>query len=104
MIWEAFGEELFLTRGLIDPRLLHLQHWQLGSLPLVPPGKLIAIDICMHFSSLFFLVYMRVCVCGMCIWYVCSVYMWCVHGICVCGVCVYMVCVYLVCVVYVVCG
>ena len=23
----------------IEPRLLHLLHWQAGSLPLVPPGK-----------------------------------------------------------------
>ena len=29
---------IFLTQGL-NPRLLHLLHWQAGSLPLVPPGK-----------------------------------------------------------------
>ena len=29
---------IFLTQGL-DPCFLHLLHWQLGSLPLVPPGN-----------------------------------------------------------------
>ena len=29
---------IFLTQGL-NPRLLHLVHWQADSLPLVPPGK-----------------------------------------------------------------
>ena len=29
---------IFLTHGL-NPYLLHLHHWQAGSLPLVPPGK-----------------------------------------------------------------
>ena len=34
----AFLEGIFLTQGL-NPCLLHLLHWQAGSLPLVPPGK-----------------------------------------------------------------
>ena len=29
---------IFLTQGL-NPRFLHLLHWQVGSLPPVPPGK-----------------------------------------------------------------
>ena len=29
---------IFPTEGL-NPHLLHLQHWQAGSSPLVPPGK-----------------------------------------------------------------
>ena len=29
---------VFLTQGL-NPRLLHLLHWQAGSLPLAPLGK-----------------------------------------------------------------
>ena len=29
---------IFLAQGL-NPRLLSVQHWQVGSLPLVPPGK-----------------------------------------------------------------
>ena len=29
---------IFLTQGS-NPHLLHLLHWQAGSLPLVPPGK-----------------------------------------------------------------
>ena len=29
---------IFLTQGL-NLHLLHLLHWQVGSLPLVPPGK-----------------------------------------------------------------
>ena len=29
---------IFPTQGL-NPHLLHLLHWQAGSLPLVPPGK-----------------------------------------------------------------
>ena len=31
-------QELFPTQGL-NPRLLHLLHWQVDSLPLAPPGK-----------------------------------------------------------------
>ena len=31
-------QEIFLTRGL-NSHLLHLLHWQAGSLPLVPAGK-----------------------------------------------------------------
>ena len=30
--------QIFPTQGL-NPRLLHLLHWQAGSLSLVPPGK-----------------------------------------------------------------
>ena len=31
-------QRIFLTQGL-NPCLLHLLHWQVGSLPLAPPGK-----------------------------------------------------------------
>ena len=34
----AFLHGIFPTQGL-NLRLLHLLHWQVGSLPLVPPGK-----------------------------------------------------------------
>ena len=32
------SQGIFLTQGL-NPCLLHLLYWQVGSLPLVPPGK-----------------------------------------------------------------
>ena len=35
---------IFLTQGL-NPHLLHLLHWQMGSLPLPPPEKLISVYI-----------------------------------------------------------
>jgi len=34
----TFLQGIFMTQGL-DPRLLHLLHWQADSLPLAPPGK-----------------------------------------------------------------
>ena len=34
----ALLQRIFPTQGL-NPHLLHLLHWQAGSLPLVPPGK-----------------------------------------------------------------
>ena len=34
----ALLQGIFLTQGL-NPRLLHLLHWQVDSLPLVPPGQ-----------------------------------------------------------------
>ena len=34
----ALLQEIFLTQGL-NPHLLCLLFWQVGSLPLVPPGK-----------------------------------------------------------------
>ena len=34
----AILQGIFLTQGL-NPCLLHLLHWQAGSLPLMPPGK-----------------------------------------------------------------
>ena len=34
----AFLQRIFLIQGL-SPHVLHLLHWQEGSLPLVPPGK-----------------------------------------------------------------
>ena len=43
----ALLQVIFLTQGS-NPHLLHLPHWQEGSVPLVPPGKP---------------TYMRVCVC-----------------------------------------
>ena len=36
--FHALLQRIFLTQGL-SPCLLHLLHWQVGSLPLVPPGK-----------------------------------------------------------------
>jgi len=36
----ALLQGIFLTQGL-NPRLLYLLHWQTGSLPLMPPGKLL---------------------------------------------------------------
>ena len=38
--WVAMSSSrgIFPTQGL-NPYLLHLLHWQVGSLPLVPPGK-----------------------------------------------------------------
>ena len=38
MGYHALLQGIFLTQGS-NPRLLHLLHWQVGSLPLVPPGK-----------------------------------------------------------------
>ena len=32
------GKRIFLTQGY-NPCLLHLLHWQAGSIPLAPPGK-----------------------------------------------------------------
>ena len=34
----ALLQGIFPTQGL-NPHLFHLLHWQVGSLPLVPPGK-----------------------------------------------------------------
>ena len=34
----ALLQVIFLTQGL-NPHLLHLLHWQVDSLPLVPPGQ-----------------------------------------------------------------
>ena len=36
---QAFLQGIFLTQGL-NPPILCFLHWQMGSLPLVPPGKL----------------------------------------------------------------
>ena len=45
----------FLTPGdLPSPgikRLIHLLHWQVNSLPLVPPGKPVRLHVCMHARS-----------------------------------------------------
>ena len=41
---------IFPTQGS-NPHLLHLQHWQEGSLPLAPPGK--TMYICILFQILF---------------------------------------------------
>ena len=38
MGYHALLQGIFLTQGS-NPRLLYLLHWQVGSLPLVPPGK-----------------------------------------------------------------
>ena len=37
-VCHALLQGIFLTQGL-NPALLHLLHWQVGSLPLAPPGK-----------------------------------------------------------------
>ena len=37
-------QKIFPTQGL-DPHFLCLLHWQVGSLPLVPPGKPIGADL-----------------------------------------------------------
>ena len=39
---------IFLTQGS-NPCLLHLLHWQVGSLPLAPPGKHIIISLVLLF-------------------------------------------------------
>ena len=47
---------IFLTQGS-NPHLLHLLHWQAGSLPLVPAGKSIGIPhvlLIVHLVSRFF--------------------------------------------------
>ena len=36
--FHAFLQRIFPTQGS-NPRLLGLLHWQVGSLPLLPPGK-----------------------------------------------------------------
>ena len=41
----ALLQGIFPNQGL-NPCLLSLQHWQAGSLPLVPPGKPIGINTC----------------------------------------------------------
>ena len=38
-------QEIFPTQGL-NLQLLHFLHWQVGSLPLVPPGKPSSISLC----------------------------------------------------------
>ena len=60
-LWDALGKNtevgyhgllqaIFLTQGL-NSRLLHLPHWQVGSLPLAPPGKpLISLQILINCS------------------------------------------------------
>ena len=61
---------IFQTHGL-NLHLLHLLHWQVGSLPLAPPGK--PMCVCVYVWG------MCVCVCGrVCVWSVC------VWGGCVC--------------------
>ena len=37
-------QQIFLTEGL-KPHHLYLLHWQAGSLPLVPPGKLMILCV-----------------------------------------------------------
>ena len=50
--WDSVGKDtgvgchallqgIFPTQGL-NPHLLHLLHWQVGSLPVVPPGKAVS--------------------------------------------------------------
>jgi len=59
-------QEIFPTQGP-NPRLLHLLHWQAGSLPLLPPGKpntppyYIIIDYIPH--TVDGCIYVCVCVC-----------------------------------------
>ena len=42
----ALLQVIFLTQGS-NPHLLHLPHWQEGSLPLVPPGKPTYMSVCL---------------------------------------------------------
>ena len=51
--YHALLQGIFLTQGL-NPRLLCVQHWQAGSLPLAPPGKPIYIYIYIHTPHLFY--------------------------------------------------
>ena len=46
--FQDFIQGIFLIQGL-NPHLLCLLHWQMGSLPLTPPGKpYINIHMCIH--------------------------------------------------------
>ena len=70
----ALLQEIFPTQGS-NPHLLHLLHWQMGTLPLGPPGKptniyiytyiYIYIHICVYIyiyiAFFFFLLYRAVC-------------------------------------------
>ena len=48
---DALLQEIFLTQGS-NPHLSHLQHWQAGSLPLVPPKKPRNTDYHIHNSGI----------------------------------------------------
>ena len=48
MYCHALFQEIFPTQAL-NPHLLWLLHWQAGSLPLAPPGK-VTLFISLHFS------------------------------------------------------
>ena len=55
----ALLQGIFLTQGL-NPGLLYLLHWQVGSLPLVPPGKpeaCMCVCVCMHIYILFHIIF-----------------------------------------------
>ena len=65
-------------------RLLHLLHWQVGSLQPAPPGKPVCVRMCVCGGG--------VCMCVGCV-YVCVCM--CVWGVCVKCVCVWGVRVYI---------
>ena len=46
----ALLQGIFLTQGS-NPHLLHLLHWQAGSLPLAPPGKPSGWDIDLNYCD-----------------------------------------------------
>ena len=74
---------IFQTQGM-NLRLLHLLHWQVGSLQPAPPGKPVCVYVCVCGVCVY------VCVCGVCV-YVCGVCVCvCVKCVCVWGVCVYI--------------
>ena len=61
--FHALLQGIFLTQES-NPRLVRLPHWQVGSLPLVPPGKHFTAShthscILLHLSPLFFFLYLH---------------------------------------------
>ena len=56
----ALLQGIFRTQGS-NPHLLHLLHWQMGTVPLGPPGKPTTIYIYIYRLLFFFLLYHAVC-------------------------------------------
>ena len=54
---QALLQEIFLIQGS-NPQVLHLLHWHVDSLPLVPPGKPISTEVSFK---------LRQCDCSMCV-------------------------------------
>ena len=48
----ALFQGIFPTQGS-NPHVLHLLHWQAGSLPLAPPGKPLLISVSNHLTNIF---------------------------------------------------